>query len=153
MEARQLCFHLFLTLSGQMVSCFRFFVVSALSLSFLLLHLHIGIWPSHSYQRRNSVPVLISWETESVWLSLDQMAALGPMSCGQGYSSHGLNMAIRDHSWIEENFQEKQMSGQAEPQKGIYYTTLIAHVRPKMQGLLIHQLYFSYLTWKSLLRL
>lgn len=45
------------------------------------------------------------------------------------------------------------MSGQAEAQKGIYYTTLIAHVRPKMQGLLINQFYFSYLTQKNLLRL
>lgn len=102
-EARQLYFSLFLRPYGllfQILSsvCFRLLFLQPSLFCFSIHILEHGLLSA--LQRLTGVAVPNSWEIESVWFSL----CPGPVSCGQKYGSPSLNMAVRVHAWVEDNF-------------------------------------------------
>lgn len=106
-EARQLCFSLVLTVRPYALLfpilssvCFRLLFLQA---SLLCFSIHILEYGLTAHQRLTSVPIPNSWVTESVWLTLN----LGPFSCGQGYRSYRLNMAIKVHFWLRRSFRKR----------------------------------------------
>ena len=140
LEGKQLCFIFLLSRSGSLdfesFQCLlQGFLPQTSLLCFCVYILEHDLLTGHQRLTSISVPNV----QETIWFSLD----LGPISCGKVYRSYSRNMAINILGQGE--FSGKGSGSLGGVSEMNLLPVLIANGRPKMNGLLIYQLYFFLL--------